>query len=369
MQTLQKLCRTPLYSLQQARGGRFVDFAGWEMAVQFAGLVSEHLATRSHAGLFDVSHMGELTVTGPQALAALQLLVTNDVAKLQDGRALYTVMCVQDGGIVDDLIVYREHQDSYFLCVNASRRQADLAHIKLHSSQFDCQVTDVSDAWALLALQGPQAQAIVTALCPSDTTGMRPFAWMFTELRGVPVRLARTGYTGEHGFEIFVQTSAAEALFLALEKVGTSHGMQLCGLGARDTLRLEMKYPLYGNDIDLQHHPLEAGLGWVVKFAKGDFLGRAALLQHKEQGPVRAWVGLKMLGRGIARAGYKIFAQGQQVGCVTSGTHSPSLGKPIACGYVPVALSAPGTPLDILIRDRPVQAQVVNTPFYPPRSL
>jgi aminomethyltransferase len=367
MHPTEKLCRTPLYSLHLARGGRFVDFAGWEMAVQFAGLVSEHLATRSHAGLFDVSHMGELTVTGPQALAALQYLVTNDVAKLQDGRALYTVLCVADGGMVDDLIIYREHAESYFLCVNASRRQVDLAHIKQHSSKFNCQVTDVSDNWALLALQGPQAQTIVTALCPDETASLRPFAWMHTELAGVPVRLARTGYTGEHGFEIFVAPAAAEALFLALEKAGTPLGMQLCGLGARDTLRLEMKYPLYGNDIDLQHHPLEAGLGWVVKFTKGDFLGRAALLRHKEQGPVRVWVGFKMLGRGIARAGYKVVAQGKEVGCITSGTHSPSLGEPIACGYVPVALSKPGTTLDIIIRDRPVQAQVVNTPFYSAR--
>ncbi|HET6346385.1 MAG TPA: glycine cleavage system aminomethyltransferase GcvT, partial [Myxococcota bacterium] len=337
---MSEMRRTPLYAVQHARGGRFVPFAGWEMPVQFTGLVAEHQAVRERVGLFDVSHMGELIVEGPEALTALQYVVTNDVSKLTDGKALYTVMCVEDGGIVDDLIVYREAADRYFLCVNASRRQADHEHIRKHLTRFRCKLTDVSDDWAQIAVQGPRADDVVAALTSHDVRSMAPFTWTDASVGGVEgVRVARTGYTGERGFELYCRSDGAEDLWLALEKAGGPHGLALCGLGARDTLRLEMKYPLYGNDIDLARNPLEAGLGWVVKLPKGEFVGSAALSDIKAKGPARKWVGFKMTERGIPRQGYPIWANGAEVGVVTSGTHSPSLSEGIGAGYVPAALA------------------------------
>ncbi len=362
-----KILRTPLFALQQARGGRFVPFAGWEMAVQFAGVVAEHMAVRSAVGLFDVSHMGEIVLEGPQAAAAVQHLITQDVSKLLDNRALYTVMCSEAGGIVDDLIVYREHPERFFLCVNASRCSDDFAHMQAHTKAFDCSVTDVSAAWAQVALQGPLAQTMISGICRHNSADMKPFSWVDTQVGGIDVRLARTGYTGEHGFELYCQSNDAEALFLALEKAGEPHKLGLCGLGARDTLRLEMKYPLYGNDIDLAHNPFEAGLGWVVKLQKGAFVGSKALQAIKAAPLARQWIGFKMMGRGIARPGYPITAEGRVIGSVTSGTHSPSLGEAIGCGYVPTRLAQPGMAFDIMIRDKPVPAQVVATPFYKSR--
>ena len=358
------LRRTPLFDVQKARGGRFVPFAGWEMPVQFSGLVAEHRAVREHAGLFDVSHMGEVRVEGPEALEALQFIVTNDLSKLVDGKAMYTVMCVEDGGIVDDLIVYREAADRYFLCVNASRRQADFQHLRQHAARFRCSMVDVSDSYAQLALQGPKAASLLAELTAHPVADMAPFTWADAPVGGVnPVRIARTGYTGEHGFELYCAPAQAPALWQALEEAGTKYELAPCGLGARDTLRLEMKYPLYGNDIDLQHNPLEAGLGWVVKPGKGAFVGSAALAKIKEAGCSRRWVGFKMTERGIPRQGYVIAAAGEPVGVVTSGTHSPTLGEPIGCGYVPAALAKPGSSLQIIIRDKPVGGIVVSTPF------
>lgn len=357
--------RTPFYALQAARGARFVPFAGYEMPVQFTQVIAEHHAVRKHAGLFDVSHMGEFVVEGRDALAALQKAVTNDVAKLTDGKALYTVMCADHGGIVDDLIVYRESATRFFLCVNASRRADDFAHLASVMKGFDCRLTDESDAWAQLALQGPAAEAILQSLVPIELKEVASFAFVDASVAGVPgVRIARTGYTGEPGFELYVKNSGAEPLWRALDEAGKLHGLALCGLGCRDTLRLEMKYPLYGNDIDLDHNPLEAGLGWVVKFDKGDFVGRAALERVKAEGVKRKWVGLRMLDRGIPRHGYPIRAAGREVGVVTSGTHSPSLNEPIGVGYVEAAHAAVGSKIEVVIRDKPVLAEVCKTPFY-----
>ncbi len=357
--------RTPFYSIQEARGARFVPFAGFELPVQYAGVVAEHQAVRSAAGLFDVSHMGEVVIEGPEAESAVQWLVTNDVAKLSDGKALYTVMCREDGGIVDDLIVYRQAHDSYFLCINGACRAGDVAHIQSQAGRFNCRVTDTSDAWAQVAVQGPHAEAILSRLTALPLAAIAPFGFADGEVAGCRgVRVARTGYTGEPGFELYIPVKPAAQLWVALEEAGLSQGLALCGLGARDTLRLEMKYPLYGSDIDLQHNPLEAGLGWVVKLNKGEFSGRAALQAVKSQGPARKWVGFKMLGRGIPRPGYPIHAGGAPVGVVTSGTHSPSLGEPIGCGYVPTALAALGSEFEVIIRERPVAARVVETPFY-----
>ena len=361
---MTELRQTPLYSLQKQRGGRFVPFAGWEMPVQFAGVVAEHQAVRERCGLFDVSHMGEVTVTGPQAQTALQHLVTNDVSRIGDGQALYTVMCVADGGIVDDLIIYREAAERYFLCINAGRRADDVAHITQQLEGFACTVTDVSDQYAQLALQGPHATAILTALTAHDVGAMKAFTFVDAMVAQLPhVRIACTGYTGEHGYELYCAPAQAPQLWQALEQAGAPHGLALCGLGARDTLRLEMKYPLYGNDIDLQHNPLEAGLGWVVKLQKGPFVGAEALRQIKQAGPARAWVGFTMRERGIPRQGYPIWSDGVEVGVVTSGTHSPTLGEPVGCGYVPKKMATIGTPLHIMIRNNLVAAQVVKTPF------
>jgi aminomethyltransferase len=359
------LRHTPFHAQHSDLGARFVPFAGYELPVQFAGVVAEHEAVRDRAGVFDVSHMGEILVEGPQALAAVQWIVTNDLSRLEDGRALYTVMCRAHGGIVDDLIVYRLAADRYFLCINGARRDADRMHITSEAERFDCRVTDVSDDWAQLAVQGPRADAIVGQLTSHDLAGMAPFTFADVEVGGVSgVRLARTGYTGESGCELYVKNDGAADLWHALMEAGVEHGLSACGLGARDTLRLEMKYPLYGNDIDEEHNPIEAGLGWVVKLKKGSFLGRDTLREQKRQGPARRWVGFKMLQRGIPRQGYPILVAGHEVGVVTSGTHSPSLGEPIGCGYVPAAAAAVGTEIEVVIRDRPVAARVVETPFY-----
>lgn len=362
---MEQLKRTPFYALQAARGARFVPFAGYEMPVQFTQVMAEHHAVRKQAGLFDVSHMGEFIVEGAGALAALQKAVTNDVAKLTDGKALYTVMCVDNGGIVDDLIIYRESGTRFFLCVNASRRADDFAHLQTVVKGFDCRLTDESDAWAQLALQGPAAEAILQPLVRADLKALASFGFVDATVAGVPgVRIARTGYTGEPGFELYVKNAGAEALWRALDESGRAHGLALCGLGCRDTLRLEMKYPLYGNDIDLDHNPLEAGLGWVVKLDKGDFVGRAALERVKAEGVKRKWVGLRMVDRGIPRHGYPIEVGGRVVGVVTSGTHSPSLNEPIGAGYVETAHAALGSKIEVIIRDKKVLAEVCKTPFY-----
>ena len=278
------LKQTPLAALQAQRGGRMVPFAGWNMAVQFTGVLAEHQAVRERVGLFDVSHMGELLVEGPQAREAVQHVITNDVGSLPEGRALYTVMCTENGGIVDDLIVYAENPTRYFLCVNASRRTDDFEHFRRHVARFRCRVTDVSDAWAQLALQGPRATAVLGKLTRHPIGDMASFAWADATVADIAnVRIARTGYTGEHGYELYCPAGAAERLWLAIEVAGAPEGLALCGLGARDTLRLEMKYPLYGNDIDLEHNPLEAGLGWVVKLKKGPFVGSEALAAIKDR--------------------------------------------------------------------------------------
>jgi aminomethyltransferase len=273
-------------------------------------------------------------------------------------------MCVEDGGIVDDLIIYREAADRYFLCVNAGRKDADVAHIRATLQKYDCKIDDQSDAWAQIAIQGPKAVALLGGLTTVDVGAMKSFTFADTTVGGVPnVRIARTGYTGEDGAELYVAARDAEKLFLSVEQAGQPHGLALCGLGARDTLRLEMKYPLYGNDIDLAHSPLEAGLGWVVKLDKGEFVGKAALARQKQAGVQRRWVGFKMKERGIPRHGYVIAKDGKAIGEVTSGTHSPSLGEPIGAGYVPAALAALGSQFDVVIRDKPVAAEVVKTPF------
>ena len=363
--TMTDIEKTPLYDVHAARGARFVPFAGFEMPVQFAGVIAEHKAVREAAGLFDVSHMGEIILEGGDALSGLQNIVTNDISKLEDGQALYTVMCRDDGGIVDDLIVYREAVDRYFLCVNASRRDVDFDHIVSHLRGMDVAAFDASEDYAQIAFQGPKALEILARVTEAKVLEMKPFTWVDATVAGVEeVRIARTGYTGEDGVELYLAPEGAAQVWEALEEAGKSDGVVPCGLGARDTLRLEMKYALYGNDIDENRNPYEAGLGWVVKLAKGDFIGKAALEKVKADKPAQKLVGFKLEGRGIPRQGYEIAVEGETVGVVTSGTHSPSLGEAIGVGYVPRSLSKAGSKFDVLVRGKPVPAVVVKTPFY-----
>ena len=334
------------------------------MPVQYEGIKKEHEAVRTRAGLFDVSHMGEIVVEGTGAVASVDRLVTNDVGKLEVGRALYTVCCNESGFILDDLIVYRLEAEKILVVCNASNRDKIVSHFAKNLS-LETPWNDVSDAWALLALQGPKAHAIMAELgAPEALLGLRTFGVTRATVAGVDLWAARTGYTGEDGFELFCANEDAAALWRAILAAGEAHGIQAVGLGARDTLRLEARLMLYGNDIDEQTHPFEAGLGWVVKLEAGDFIGRDALREIKAAGFNRKLVGFEMTERGIARHGYPILAGGDHVGAVTSGSPGPTVGRNIGLGYVPKALSKVGTALGIEIRGKQVGAVVVTTPFY-----
>jgi aminomethyltransferase len=334
------------------------------MPVQYEGIKKEHEAVRQRAGLFDVSHMGEILVEGPNAVAAVDRLVTNDVTKLDVGRALYTVCCNESGLILDDLIVYRLEAEKILVVCNASNRDKIVAHFAKNLS-LETPWNDVSDAWALLALQGPSARAIMNDLgAPEALLGLGSFDVARATVAGVDLWAARTGYTGEDGFELFCANEDAVTLWRAILAAGQPHGLQPVGLGARDTLRLEARLMLYGNDIDEHTHPFEAGLGWVVKLDAGDFIGREALRAIKAAGFDRKLVGFEMTERGIARHGYPILAGGERVGEVTSGSPGPTVGRNIGLGYVPKALSKVGTALGIEIRGKQVGAVVVTTPFY-----
>ena len=360
----EALRETPLADEHRGLGARLVPFAGWRMPVQYEGIKKEHEAVRERAGLFDVSHMGEILVEGASALAAVDRLVTNDVGKLPVGRALYTVCCNEDGFILDDLIVYRLEDEKVLVVCNASNREKIVAHFAANLP-LETPWNDVSDGWALLALQGPNAGAIMKALgAPDSLTSLAKFAVTEANVAGVDLWAARTGYTGEDGFELFCASDDAVTLWRAILDAGQTHGLQPVGLGARDTLRLEAKLMLYGNDIDEQTHPFEAGLGWVVKLEAGDFIGREALKAIKAAGFERKLVGFEMTGRGIARHGYPILAGGEVVGEVTSGSPGPTVGRNIGLGYVPKALGKVGTELGIEIRGKQVGAVVVTTPFY-----
>ncbi len=340
-----------------------VPFAGWEMPVQYSGIIEEHRAVRSRVGVFDVSHMGEILVDGPDALPVLQPLVTNDVAQLAVGRGLYTPMCYPHGGIIDDLTVFRVGPTRYLLVVNAATTAKDLAWIEEHRGE--AAVRDISREMALLALQGPEAARVLGALTTAPVADMRPFDVLpQVEVAGCRVFLSRTGYTGEDGFEIGPAWDDAPAVWDALLDAGNADRPVPAGLGARDTLRLEAGYMLYGSDIDETTSPLEAPLGWTVKWGKGDFIGREALVSQRERGPERRLVGLTVEGRAVARPGHVIVHDDRPVGTVTSGTFSPTLQVSIALGYVPRPLAVAGTELFVEIRGRNVLARVTRLPFY-----
>lgn len=355
--------RTPLYDEHKALGARLVPFAGYEMPIQYAGISAEHQAVRTRVGLFDVSHMGELELSGEHAAAVVNYLVTNDLDRIDVGQAMYTCCCNLGGTILDDLIVYKRSPDDILVVCNASNREKIVAHFKA-AAEGHCDFRDVSDELALIAVQGPRALSVLGAMGAS-LSDIKPFRFRTQELGGSQVTLARTGYTGEDGAEIFVAADKAAALWRALLAAGKDAGIAAAGLGARDTLRLEARLSLYGNDIDETTNPLEAGLGWTVKLDADDFMGKAALIRVKEQGVTRKMVGFEMTGRGIARHGYPLLdTKGTAVGICTSGSPSPTLGKSIGLGYLPPELSEVGTPFLVDCRGKQIEAVVVKTPFY-----
>ncbi|MBM4109688.1 MAG: glycine cleavage system aminomethyltransferase GcvT [Phycisphaerae bacterium] len=359
-----ELKRTPLFEAHRRHGARLVDFGGWEMPVQYpTGVLKEHAAVRGAAGLFDVSHMGEMEVRGPRALEAVQGFVSNDAAALGDGQAMYTVVCLPSGGIVDDVLVYRYAADRFFFCLNAGNQEKDFAWIRDRvGTVADCVYR--SDEFAQVALQGRLAPEILQRLTRADLAGLRYYWFTETEVAGVPAVVARTGYTGEDGFEVFVSPAQAQRLWDALLEEGGPKGLVPVGLAARDTLRLEMKFALYGNDIDETTSPLEAGLGWVVKLDKGPFVGSDVLARQKAAGVGRRLVGFELVDRAVPRHGYACLADGGAVGTVTSGTLSPSLDKPIGMAYLPSRLAAVGSRFVVDVRGKPREAVVVKTPFY-----
>ncbi|MDQ1008183.1 aminomethyltransferase [Streptomyces sp. V4I23] len=361
--------RTPLLALHRSLGATMTDFAGWDMPLRYASERDEHNAVRTTAGLFDLSHMGEITVTGPQAVDLLNYALVGNIGTVGPGRARYTMICQEDGGIVDDLIVYRLGETEYMVVANAGNAQIVLDALTERAAGFDAQVRDDRDAYALIAVQGPRSPGILASLTDADLDGLKYYAGLPGTVAGVPALIARTGYTGEDGFELFVEPQHAEKLWQALTEAGASAGLIPCGLSCRDTLRLEAGMPLYGHELTTALTPFDAGLGRVVKFEKdGDFVGREALTaaaERAETAPPRKLVGLIAEGRRVPRAGMDVVADGKVIGTVTSGAPSPTLGKPIAMAYVDAAHAAPGTPgVGVDIRGTHEPYEVVALPFY-----
>ena len=342
---------------------RMVDFGGWDMPVQYTGILDEHHAVRSAVGLFDVSHMGEIEIRGPEAARLANYVTTNDVSRLKLGQAQYSALLYEHGGFVDDLLVHKVAEDHFFICCNASNQEKNYAHIR-DTNRFDAQVDYASERHAQLAVQGPRALATLQKLTPVDLASIRYYWFTDATVCGAPARIARTGYTGEDGFEVYVAPDEAPRLWNAILEAGRECGIKPCGLSARNTLRLEAKMALYGHEIDASITPLEADLAWIVKLDKGDFLGRETLVKQQARGITRRLIGFEMRGRGIARDGYEVLLNGACAGWVTSGSPSPTLNKNIGLCYLPVEHAVPGRRIDILIRNQPVEAETVPTPFY-----
>lgn len=355
---------TPLNAFHRRHGGRMVDFAGWDMPVQYKSILEEHKAVRQRAGLFDVSHMGETDVKGPGALKFLQHLVTNDCSKLYPGRILYTVMCHPHGGVVDDLLVYMRGPDDYFLCINAGNIAKDISWMQEQAQGFDCTVTDRSPDYGQLAIQGPRAVEIVQSLTPSRLTDIKYYHFAEGEVAGVKCLISRTGYTGEDGVELYCADDDTERLAEAVLAAGVPLGLELTGLGARDSLRLEAGFPLYGHEITAHINPIAAGLGWVVKFDKGPFIGSEVLKADKEKGPARKIVYFKTGDRRIVRAGCVVCnAAGTEVGQVVSGTLSPILNE--AIGSALIEAMSVREQLTVDIRGTKLNLHLVKPPFVP----
>ena len=363
------LRKTPLYALHRALRAKMVDFGGWEMPVEYSGLIAEHKAVRTHAGLFDVSHMGEIQLRGPEALDAVQHFCMNDASKLAEGQAQYSALLTEQGTFLDDILVHKLSQNDYLLVVNAGTCAKDFAWMRQQSQRFHCHVSDYSAYYSQLAIQGPQALAVLQTLTSVDLAAIKNYWFTWGTVCGVAnVLIARTGYTGEDGFEIYVPADEAisQRIWSEVREAGNAFGLLPCGLGARNTLRLEAAMPLYGHEIDEQTNVFEAGLERFCKLDKPEFLGKQALIAARDAGgPRRKLVGLEMMERGIGRDGYRVLdATGQPIGLVTSGSPAPFLQKNIALAYVPVEQSAVGTHLAVEVRQQPVAAQVVPLPFY-----
>ncbi|MFN6114020.1 MAG: glycine cleavage system aminomethyltransferase GcvT [Bacteroidota bacterium] len=359
---------TKFHALHLAAGAKMVSFAGFEMPIQYpTGIIAEHRIVRSGVGIFDVSHMGEFFLTGTDALALIQKITVNDASKLTPGKAQYSALPRPDGGLVDDLLVYMLAENSYMLVVNGANIDKDWAWVRQQAEGFaNVELVDRSDDYSLLAVQGPKSIEILQKLTSTDLSEIQYYGFAEGTLAGVPMILSRTGYTGEIGFELYFtgDVAVAETVVKALFDAGAEHGIAWIGLGARDTLRLEKGYCLYGNDITDETNPIEAGLGWITKLAKGPFNGSDVIAAVKEQGPQRKLVGFKMLTEKlIPRSGYAISHEGQSVGIVTSGNQSPTLGVGIGLGYVPTALATPGTTIDVAARGTTFPAEVVKIPF------
>ena len=355
--------KTPLYEAHVKAGGKMVPFAGYMLPVQYGtGVIKEHMAVRERAGLFDVSHMGEILCEGKDALDNLQMLLTNNFAGMSDGQARYSPMCNEKGGTVDDLIVYKESEERYFIVVNAANREKDYRWMLAHQAG-EVTFTDVSDSYAQLALQGPRAMDILRKITKDEYIPQKYYHAVFrAEAGGIPCIISKTGYTGEDGVELYLESGRAEEMWDLLLENGTEEGLIPCGLGARDTLRMEAAMPLYGHEMDDEVTPLETGLGFAVKMKKEDFIGKKAMEEQGE--PSRKRVGLKVTGRGIIREHQDVYAEDNVIGQTTSGTHCPYLGYPVAMALVGEKYTEPGTKVSVEVRGRMVEAEVVPLPFY-----
>src|SRR5579859_4451456 len=361
--TSTSLKRTPLYEQHVAQGARIVEFSGFEMPVQYSSILEEHRAVRTHAGLFDVSHMGEFKVEGPDALAFLQYLVPNDVSRLAIHQALYTTLCLPSGNVIDDLLIYRLADMHYMLVVNAANIDKDFTWVEQQAQHFtDVQVFNQSDTTALLALQGPAAQGILQPLTGVDLSAIQYYHCQPGTVNAVSCIISRTGYTGEDGFELYCAPLDAPRLWRDFLSAGKDQGLAPAGLGARDTLRLEAAYCLYGHELDEQTNPLEANLGWTIKLNKDEFIGRNALLKVKEQGPKRKLTGIEMIERGVCRGGYTLSEDDQHIGALTSGAPSPTLNKNIGMGYIEASHAVPGKTVYVDIRGKRTAALIVALP-------
>jgi len=357
--------KTPLYQTHLASGAKLIEFGGWLMPVQYAGILEEHRAVRERAGLFDVSHMGEIRITGPDAIKFVNYLVTNDISKLAVNQIMYSPMCYPDGGVVDDLLVYRLGEQELLLVVNAANTDKDFTWIKEAAANFNVEAVNISDNVAQLALQGPKAEAILQKLTDVDLKAIK-YYWLQQDVpvQGIRCLVSRTGYTGEDGFEIYCQPAEVTKLWSLLLEAGKEEGLVPAGLGARDTLRFEACLPLYGHELSETITPLEAGLGFFVKLTKDDFIGKEALAKQKAEGVKRKIMALEIIGRGIARQDYRCLAGGQEIGVVTSGSYAPTLNKNLALALIAADKAEVGQEIAVEIRGKEVAAVVVNKPFY-----
>ena len=362
---MAELKRTPLFEVYKNYGAKTIDFGGWDLPVQFSSIKEEHEAVRTKAGLFDVSHMGEVEVRGADSLAFLQKIATNDVSLLKAGGAQYTAMCYEDGGTVDDLLIYKKADNDYLLVINASNIDKDIDWLTANING-DITIKNISNEVALLALQGPIAQQVLQKLTDTDLTEIKFFKFKDgVKVSGVNSLLSRTGYTGEDGFEIYCAAEDAIVLWEKILEVGKEDGVLPCGLGARDTLRFEAILPLYGQELSKDITPIEAGIGFAVKPNKeADFNGKTVLKEQKENGPARKLVGIELIEKGIPRHGYEVFANEEQIGVVTTGTQSPTLKKNIGLALLKAEFTALGTEVEVQIRKKRLKAKVVATPFY-----